>query len=114
MVCDDDQGILEMMEMLLDDFGYEVIIESQSIRALQTLEAKMPDLLFLDIWMPVVTGDQVLQQIKQNSKVSSIPVIMYSASKEGAQIAAALGADDYIEKPFNLDEVEDKIKRLLP
>lgn len=113
MICDDDEGILEMMEMLLDEFGYDIITEQNSTRALKTLEEQMPDLLLLDIWMPVIAGDQVLRNIRLNPKVSAIPVIMYSASTEGAAIAASVGADDYISKPFNLDEMEAKINRLL-
>ncbi len=113
MVCDDDEGILEMMEMLLDEFGYDIITEKNSTRALKTLEEQMPDLLLLDIWMPVIAGDQVLRNIRLNPKVAGIPVIMYSASNEGAAIAASVGADDFISKPFDLDEMEAKINKLL-
>lgn len=113
MICDDDEGILEMMEMLLEEFGYQVVTEVQSTRALKRLEEEMPDLLLLDIWMPVIAGDQVLKNIKLNSNLSAIPVMMYSASNEGPQIAASAGADDYITKPFDLGEMETKIKKLL-
>ncbi|MFN0256799.1 response regulator [Pedobacter ureilyticus] len=113
MICDDDAGILEMMEMLLDEFGYEVVTEQDSTRALKTLEEQLPDLLLLDIWMPVIAGDQVLRNIKLNPEVAAIPVIMYSASTEGATIAAGAGADDFISKPFNLEEMEAKINSLL-
>ncbi|WAC41040.1 response regulator [Pedobacter sp. SL55] len=113
MICDDDEGLLEMMEMMLDEFGYAVITESKSTMALKTLEEQMPDLLLLDIWMPVIAGDQVLKNIKLNPKVADIPVIMYSASAEGAKIAAVVGANDFIAKPFDLEEMEKKIKKLL-
>lgn len=113
MVCDDDPGILEMMEMILEEYGYQVITVSKSINVLKHLEEENPDLLLLDIWMPVLSGDQVLKTIKAEPKLSRLPVIMYSASTEGKAIAEKAGADDYISKPFDMDDMEAKISALL-
>lgn len=113
MVCDDDQGILEMMELLLEEYGYQVITVSKSINVLKQLEEERPDLLLLDIWMPVLSGDQVLKTIKAEPKLSGLPVIMYSASAEGKAIAEKAGANDYIAKPFNMDDLDAKINTLL-
>lgn len=110
MICDDDTGILEMMEMVIEEFGYDVITEQHSVKVLKHIEEKKPDLLLLDIWMPVLTGDQVLKTIRQDPRMSKIPVIMYSASAEGSEIAQKVGADDFIAKPFNMDQLEAKIR----
>ena len=113
MICDDDAGILEMMEMIMEEYGYEVITEANSFNLLRRLELDKPDLLLLDIWMPLFSGDQVLKSIKADSKFVGLPVIMYSASSEGQAIALGCGADDYITKPFDIDDLEIKIRKLI-
>jgi DNA-binding response OmpR family regulator len=113
MICDDDAGILEMMEMIIEEYGFEVISEANSLNVLSRLEQEKPDLLLLDIWMPLLSGDQVLKSIKGNSKFVDLPVIMYSASTEGQMIASCCGADDYIAKPFDMDDLEAKIRKLI-
>lgn len=113
MVCDDDYGILEMMAMLMEEYGYEVFTEARSVNVLKDLEMEKPDLLLLDIWMPVLSGDQVLKTIKAEPRFAGIPVIMYSASAEGQAIAQKAGADDYISKPFDMNDLDAKIAALL-
>jgi DNA-binding response OmpR family regulator len=113
MICDDDSGILEMMELIIEEYGFEVITEVNSLKVLKGLEQEKPDLLLLDIWMPLLSGDQVLKTIKADAQFNTLPVIMYSASAEGKSIAELAGADDYIAKPFDMDELETKIHQLL-
>ncbi|RZM28796.1 MAG: response regulator [Pedobacter sp.] len=113
MICDDDPGILEMMEMIIEEYGFEVFTEANSLHVLKGLEREKPDLLLLDIWMPLLSGDQVLKNIKANAQFVDLPVIMYSASAEGQSIAQGSGADDYIAKPFDMDELETKIRKLI-
>ena len=113
LVVDDDQGILEMLELLLDDDGYEVILEPNSVNALKTIEKQHPDLILLDIWMPVISGDQILRSLKTDQKTSSIPVLMYSASTDGKLIAESSGADDFLSKPFDITQLLSAIETLL-
>lgn len=113
MVCDDDRGILDLIELIMEDAGFSVISEVNSLNAISRIEKEKPDLLILDIWMPVLSGDQVLKNIKESTSIVNLPVIMYSASTEGESIAKSSGADDYIAKPFDLDELMDKVNRLM-
>lgn len=113
MICDDDQGILEMMEMIMEEYGFNVCTEAQSILLLKTIEREKPDLLLLDIWMPVLSGDQLLKTLRADPNLKSLSVIMYSASSDGFVIAQKCGADDYISKPFNIDELIEKISALI-
>jgi DNA-binding response OmpR family regulator len=113
MVCDDDPGILEMMVMIIEEYGFEVYTEVNSVNVLKDLEREKPDLLLLDIWMPILSGDQILKTIKAEPKFSNLPIIMYSASAEGLAIAQKAGADDYISKPFDMNDLEAKITALL-
>lgn len=113
LVCDDDQGILEMLELLLEEDGYQVVLEPNSVNALRTIERESPDIVLLDIWMPMISGDQILRSLRDNPKVSSTPVLMYSASTDGKNIAESCGADSYISKPFDLAEMLEEIEKLL-
>jgi len=113
LVCDDDQGILEMLELLLDDDGYQVILEPNSVNAIRTIEKEHPDLILLDIWMPVISGDQILRALKADQQKSHIPVLMYSASTDGSTIAQNSGADAFLSKPFDLTELLSEIESLL-
>jgi len=113
LVCDDDRGILEMLELLLDDDGYVVVTEPNSINALTTIERETPDLILLDIWMPVISGDQILRTLKADQAKSLIPVLMYSASTDGRSIAESSGADGFISKPFDLENLLTEIEELL-
>lgn len=113
LVCDDDQGILEMLELLLDEYGYEVVLEPNSVNALKTITTEKPDLILLDIWMPVISGDQILKSLKADKAKQHIPVLMYSASTDGQVIAESSGADAYLSKPFDLAVLLDRIESLL-
>lgn len=112
LVCDDDKGISEMLEMLLSDEGYEVSAEISSVQLLKRIENVKPDLVLLDIWMPVISGDQILRSMKANASLSHIPVLMYSASTEGKKIAEASGADAFIAKPFDIDRLLEMIENM--
>lgn len=113
LVCDDDQGILEMLELLLEEDGYQVVLEPNSVNALKTIERESPDLILLDIWMPMISGDQILRALRDNSEISATPVLMYSASTDGRNIAESCGADSFISKPFDLNILLQEIEELL-
>lgn len=112
LVCDDDLGILEMLELILED-DYQVIIEPNSVNALKNIASQRPDLILLDIWMPVISGDQILRELKADPVTSAIPVLMYSASTEGQAIATASGADSFLAKPFDINELLERVEMLL-
>ncbi|RYE57786.1 MAG: response regulator [Sphingobacteriales bacterium] len=113
LICDDDIGIAEMLEMLLDEEGYIVSSELNSVNLIKRVENERPDLLLLDIWMPVISGDQLLRVMKASSDFKDIPVLMYSASTEGHKIAESSGADAFIEKPFHIDKLLKLIEKMI-
>ena len=109
LVCDDDEGILDMLSTLLETYGFEITVEKNSLHVDELITRLNPDLLLVDLWMPVLSGDQVVKNIRANPLIMSLPVIVFSASKEGQSIAMASGADDYIAKPFNISSLVEKI-----
>lgn len=113
MVCDDDQGILDVLQMLLESEGYDVFTEINSTNLIKEIKTQLPDLLLLDLWMPVLSGDQVLKAIRATQEFKSLPVIVLSASVDGNSIASSAGATDFVPKPFDMDDLIAKIKELL-
>ena len=112
MVVDDDQEILQMLKRILELEGYGVAIAADGSSALALLEECKPDLVILDIMLPGLDGYQVLSLIRQHSDV---PVIMLTARCEVTSLrkALALGADDYVRKPFRTRELVARIQAKL-
>jgi DNA-binding response OmpR family regulator len=109
LICDDDPGILDMLELVLSEEGYQVIPESNSLRVAGLIKDKQPEIVLLDLWMPVLSGDQVLRNLRQNESTANLPVIVFSASTDGRMIAMEAGASDFVSKPFDLDLLINKI-----
>ena len=112
MVVDDDQEMLRMLERTLELEGYGVTVAAGGSLALALLDDCKPDFVILDIMMPGPDGYQVLDSMRQRSDV---PVIMLTARREVASLdkALALGADDYVRKPFRVLELLARIQAKL-
>jgi len=113
LICDDDEGILDLVDLVLAEEGYETIAESNSLNVANLIEREHPDLIVLDLWMPVLSGDQVLKALRNNPDTSDLPVIVISASTDGKAIAINAGATDFMPKPFDLDLLVEKVKHCL-
>jgi DNA-binding response OmpR family regulator len=113
LVCDDDEGILDMVTFVLEDSGYNVIPEKNSMNVYSVIQREQPDLLLLDLWMPVLSGDQVLKVLKSNPQTMRLPVIIISASTEGQKIAVEAGASDFLAKPFDIDQLVNRVQLML-
>jgi len=113
MICDDDAGILEVLEMMLEMEGFSVSTESNSTNLLKEIAHVKPDLLLMDLWMPVLSGDQLLRTIRTTTEFEKLPVIIFSASVDGSEIAKDAGSDGFIAKPFDMDNVSNTIRQLL-
>jgi DNA-binding response OmpR family regulator len=113
IVCDDDQGILDVLQMLLETEGFIVFTEINSTNLIKQIQNNSPDLVLLDLWMPLLSGDQVLKAIRSTNDIKDLPVIVLSASVDGSDIASDAGANDFVAKPFDLDDIISKINNLL-
>lgn len=112
LVADDDQSILDVIKIMLEQVGgYEVstTVDGESVLELQEL----PDLLLLDLWMSGIDGSEVCKSLKANQKTKDLPVIIFSANRDVDKISQSAGADDYIAKPFQMDELLAKVERLI-
>jgi DNA-binding response OmpR family regulator len=111
MIADDDPGIVDAVEMILEFEGYEVTSTVDGSTVLE-MKDELPDLLLLDIWMSGEDGRDICKKLKQHPLTKNIPVIMISASRDIKQSAMDAGADDFLAKPFDMNELLKKIEEL--
>ncbi len=112
MIADDDPGIVDAVEMILDLHGYEVSSTYNGNDVLE-LDDQLPDLLLLDIWMSGCDGRTICKALKANDGTRHMPVLMLSASTDIKGSAMEAGADDFLAKPFEMKELVNKINNLL-
>ena len=113
LVVDDEQTILELLSGSLRFAGFEVVTAASGAEALRAAAASRPDLVLLDVMMPDGDGFEVVRQMRSSGP--DIPVIFLSA-RDGVRervAGLALGGDDYVTKPFSLDEVLERIRAVL-
>lgn len=114
LVIDDTQDNLYLLEAILLEEGYVVDVASNGKSGLAMIEASPPDLVLLDAMMPGMDGYEVTQRIRQNQKLPFIPILLITAYAE-ADIPEGLnlGANDFIRKPIDYDELMARIKAFL-
>jgi two-component system alkaline phosphatase synthesis response regulator PhoP len=115
VVVEDEPDILEVLSYNLKREGFEVTTALDGARGLELVEKNSPDLVVLDLMLPGIDGLEICQRIKNNKKLSHIPVIMVTAKGEESDVVLGLGigADDYIAKPFSPRELIARVKAVL-
>jgi CheY-like chemotaxis protein len=106
LVVDDDEAIRDVIAEVLRDEGYTVVCAENGAQALREMRAQHhPDLVLLDLMMPVMSGWEVLEQLQASEELSRIPVVVVSAM-------SAPGASEHLAKPIDLDRLLDTVGRL--
>lgn len=113
LVCDDEEGILDVVEMMLDAEGFTVKTELESALVIDRIKEYTPDLLIVDLWMPVMSGDEVIRKVKADENMKTLPIMVMSASRDGEGIAFEAGADTFISKPFDINAFVSKVNELI-
>lgn len=115
LVVDDEPDLISTIKTRLEWNKFTVDTASNGSEALDKLESFRPDLILLDGNMPVMSGFQMLEQMRQNTNLKDIPVIMLTAVCEAHNIslAGSLGVTEYVTKPFEFAELLDKISQVL-
>jgi len=114
LVVDDEDDILNFLELVLGEKGFDVVTASGGQEALTKAQLERPDLVLLDIMMPQMDGWEVLKLLRVDEETAEIPVAMLSARTEARDRVQGLqeGAIDYICKPFSLQELLGKIEAI--
>jgi DNA-binding response OmpR family regulator len=115
LVADDEPSIVTALEFLLARAGYEVQVARNGEEALSLLESGPPDLVLLDVMMPLKSGYEVCQRIRSRPEWRAVKVVMLSAKGRDAEVSRGIdvGADLYVTKPFSTRELMDSIRALL-
>lgn len=115
LVVDDEPNIVLSLEFLMQQAGFEVTTAYDGESALALVNETPPDLVLLDISLPGISGFEVLEQLRSQAAFKRLPIVMLTA--HGREVerekGLALGADDYITKPFSTRELVEKVKALL-
>jgi len=116
LIVEAEEHLLALESLLLTAKGYEVKGVMDGPSALELVASMKPDLILLDIMLPVMDGYEVCRQIKANDATRHIPVVMISAKKSNEDLVKGeqAGADCYITKPFKSARVIETIQKLLP
>jgi DNA-binding response OmpR family regulator len=115
LIVDDEPSIIVALQFLMEQNGYETLVAFSGEEAMETIARQHPDLILLDIMLPVVDGFEVCQRVRENSEWKDIRIVLVTAlgSEANAAKGLALGADAYITKPFANADLVAKVKELL-
>ena len=115
LIADDEPNILLSLEFLMQREGYRVLVARDGQQALDTILQQRPDLVLLDVMMPFKSGFDVCQAVREHDELAGIRILMLTAKGRDTDMAKglALGANDYVTKPFSTRELVDKVRALL-
>jgi two-component system cell cycle response regulator DivK len=108
-IFDDNADILELCTLILEDAGYEIKTSTTSNNIVGQVSAYMPDIIFMDNWLPDVGGIEATQELKSHPDLKHIPVIYFSANNDVSVLAQKAGADSFLSKPFEINDLEEVV-----
>lgn len=115
LIVEDDRDIVEMVEYNLQEEGYVTISALNGEDGVKLARSEQPDLIILDIMLPIIDGFEVCRTLKSDDKTSHIPIIILSAKSQETDkvVGLELGADDYVTKPFSPRELIARIRAIM-
>ena len=114
LIIDDEPDVLKILSLRLEKNGYEVMCGRDGLEALDLARQMTPDLIILDVYLPDMNGDEIAKIMKKDKKLKDVPIILISATATSvAQRAKECGAEGSIAKPFEREELINKVKKLL-
>jgi DNA-binding response OmpR family regulator len=112
LVVEDDPAILDVLRLILEEGGYavETVADGETLRDFPN---GPPDLLLLDIWLSGWDGREICRSLKGREETKNLPIVICSASRDGEKMAREAGADGFLAKPFDLDDLLATVARQL-
>jgi DNA-binding response OmpR family regulator len=115
LVVDDEQEVVRAVQMSLEKVGFEVLTAQNGLQALAQVNTELPDLVVMDINMPVMNGFEAVQQLKADAATAHIPIVMLTSDQSGGSRAIGMeaGTDVYLTKPFHPRDLVKRVKAAL-
>jgi DNA-binding response OmpR family regulator len=115
LIVDDEPGIIVALQFLMEQNGYATMVAFSGEEAMEAVAQHRPNLILLDIMLPVVDGFEVCQRVRENPEWNDIRIVLVTALGSEANVTKGLdlGADAYITKPFSNADLVAKVKELL-
>lgn len=113
LIFDDDATILEVITIIFEENGFQVEISETSHDILERVAQYRPDVILMDNWIPRIGGVAATKLLKSHEEFKNIPVIYVTANNDIVALAREAQADDYVAKPFNLDDLEEKVAKYI-
>lgn len=111
LICEDDQGILELLKEILEEKGFQVKALTGGKGIQKKILEFLPDLILLDLWMPGMNGKEIIKILKKDDNTKNIPIIIVSALNEAEAVAKNYGVEAYITKPFDIDDLLKTVRK---
>src|SRR5262245_39675186 len=115
LIIEDERGLCEVLSYNLQREGYETVVAHDGQEGLRKAQTLLPDLVILDLMLPVLKGEDVLRELRAGDRTRDIPIIVLTAKAEESDqlIGFSLGCDDYVPKPFHVKVLLQRIKALM-
>ena len=113
VIFDDDEDILSICSFILEEQGWKVYAYTDCNQITEKISAVLPDIIIMDNWIPDDGGVIATQILKKNERLKDIPVIYFSANSDIELLASHAGAETYLAKPFDLEDLERVINTML-
>ena len=113
LICDDDDGIVEVIKIVLEEKGYKVETLGSSEDVVEKINKVKPSLILLDLWMPHLTGQEIAVELRKDPITRNIPIVIISASSNTKRISQDIKASDCLLKPFDIDDLEKVVEKYL-
>lgn len=115
LTIDDDPVVRTLVKKIFQQVGFKVITAADGFEGIHAILTQKPDLIFLDIMMPIIDGIEVLKRVKKMPEVAGIPIIMFTAVADSQKVvqSSQLGAADYVIKPFQSSILIKKVQEVL-
>lgn len=111
LIAEDDKAILEVVRLILENEGYKIVPTEKESAIHEAIDVFTPDLILLDIWLAGEDGGKIAKDLKAKEETKHIPIVIMSANNETEKITRETGADDFLLKPFNIDDLLRIVKK---
>lgn len=109
LIYDDDTDLLEVCSLILTARNYNVVVREKCTEILSDVEEHHPDVIIMDNWIPDIGGVKATQLVKNSTEFRDTPVIFFTANSNVQELAAEAGADYFLQKPFDITQLEDLV-----